>query len=102
MFFLAETPIFIVFSAKMQILKKHKKEKDTICEHNCANCSCLSVLFSAFFIFPVFFFQFPFFVEDVFLDWFPKIKKNTKKSKQNQKQEEKEGKLCKAKTNETL
>ena len=25
--FLAETPIFIVFSAKMQNLKKHKKEK---------------------------------------------------------------------------
>ena len=26
-FFVAETPIFIVFSAKMQNLKKHKKEK---------------------------------------------------------------------------
>ena len=26
-FCLAETPIFIVFSAKMQNLKKHKKEK---------------------------------------------------------------------------
>ena len=27
LFFGAETPIFIVFSAKMQNLKKHKKEK---------------------------------------------------------------------------
>ena len=32
----------------MQISKKHKNEKDTICEHTCANCSCQSVLFSAF------------------------------------------------------
>ena len=56
-----ETPIFIVFSAKMQKLKKHKQEKkNTICENNCANCSCQNVrFFSAFFIFAVF--QFPFF-----------------------------------------
>ena len=38
----------------MQNLKKHKTEKDTICEHTCANCSCPSVLFSAFFIFVLF------------------------------------------------
>ena len=55
-FFFAETPIFIVFSANNAKLKEtQKKKKDTICEHNCANCSCASVLFSAFFIFAVFF-----------------------------------------------
>ena len=38
----------------MQNLKKHKKrKKDTICEHNRANCSCQNVRFSAFFIFAV-------------------------------------------------
>ena len=46
---LAETPIFIVFSANMQNSKKHKKEKDTICEHSCANCLVkMSVFFLHF------------------------------------------------------
>ena len=95
-------PYFIVFSAKIQNLKKHKKgKKHTICEHNCANCSCSSVLFSAFFIFAVFF-QFPFFWRCFCL--VSQNQKNTKKnqSKQNKKQEQKEDKRCKTKTNERL
>ena len=46
----AETPIFIVFSAKNAKLKETQKtKKDTICEHTCANCSCQNVrFFSAF------------------------------------------------------
>ena len=43
--FFAETPVFIVFSAKLQNLMKHKKETktSTICEQTCANCSCQKV-----------------------------------------------------------
>ena len=81
----------------MQNLKKHKKY--TICEHNCVNCSCQNVCFSAFFIFAGF--SISMFFRDVF-DWFPKIKKYKKQSKQNKKQEQKEDKICKAKTNEML
>ena len=44
--FSSETQIFVVFSAKLQNWKKHKKEKNyTICEHICANCSCQNVRF---------------------------------------------------------
>ena len=54
-FFLAETPIFIVFSAKNAKFKEtQKRKKDTICEHFCANCFCQNVLFCAFFIFGFF------------------------------------------------
>ena len=89
-------PYFKVFSAKMQHLKKHKKKKDTICEHNCANCSCPNVLFSAFFIFAVF----PISIfRDVF-DRFPKTKNNKKPKQAKKKQQQKEDKRCKAKTNE--
>ena len=55
-FFLAETPIFIVFSAKHAKFKEtQKRKKDTICEHTCANCSCQNVLFLCIFHFWVFF-----------------------------------------------
>ena len=78
-FFLAETPIFIVFSAKNAKFKEtQKKKKDTICEHNCANCSCENVLFFVHFSF-LLFFQYPFFLM-MFLNGFPKSK-NTKKNK---------------------
>ena len=51
----AETPIFIVFSAKHAKFKEtQKRKKDSICEHTCANCSCQNVLF--FCIFHFFFF----------------------------------------------
>ena len=54
-FFLAETPIFIVFSAKHAKFKEtQKRKKDSICEHTCANCSCQNALFCAFFIFGFF------------------------------------------------
>ena len=54
-------PLFIVFSANLQILKKHKKEKNTICEHTCANCSCQNVPF--FYIFHLGFSEFQMFGE---------------------------------------
>ena len=84
------TPICIVFSAKMQNLEKHKfdkkKKKDTICEHNCANCSCQNVRFVFFLHFSVLLFLlFPFLSEIVF-DRFPKIQKyksNKNKKKNN-------------------
>ena len=48
----AETPIFIVFSAKNAKLKETQKtKKDTICEHTCANCSCQNVRFFCIFDF---------------------------------------------------
>ena len=51
-FFLAETPIFIVFSAKNAKLKEtQKRNKDTICEHNCANSFCQNVRFLCIFHF---------------------------------------------------
>ena len=51
----AETPIFIVFSAKNAKFKEtQKRKKDTICEHTCANCSCQNVLFLCIFHFWVF------------------------------------------------
>ena len=51
-FFWAETPIFIVFSAKNAKFKEtQKRKKDTICEHTCANCSCQNVLFLCIFHF---------------------------------------------------
>ena len=70
----AETPIFIVFSAKNAKLKETQKtKKDTICEHTCANCSCQNVrFFSAFLIFAVF--GISMFFRDVF-DRFPKFEK---------------------------
>ena len=49
LFFLAETPMFIVFSAKNAKFKEtQKRKKDTSCEHTCANCSCQNVLFVHF------------------------------------------------------
>ena len=60
-FLLAETPIFIVFSAKNAKFKEtQKRKKDTICKHTCANCSCQNVLFLCIFHFWVFL-QFPIF-----------------------------------------
>ena len=97
----AETPILIVFSAKNAKFKEtQKNKKDTICEHNCANCSCQSALFFCIFHFCCFL-NFRFL--KMFLFGFPKsthTKKN--QSKQNKKQEQTEDKRCKAKTNEIL
>ena len=82
-FVLAETPIFIVFSAKNTKFKEtQKKKKHTICEHNCANCSCSSVLFFCIFHFCCF--SISVFFEDVFV-WFPKIKKYKKPKQAKQK-----------------
>ena len=84
-----------MFSAKNAKFKETQKEKkDTICEHNCANCSCQSVRFFLHFLIFAVFFQFPFFFEDVFV-WFPKSK-NTKnkasKTKNNNKRKTKDAK----------
>ena len=58
----------------MQDLKKHKKKKKkTICEHNCANCSCQNVRFFFLHFSFLLFWEFPFF-RDIF-DKFPKVKK---------------------------
>ena len=94
---LAETSIFIVFSAKHAKLKETPKN-NTICEHNCANCSCQNVRF--FFCIFHFCCFFNFHISEMFLIGFPKSKKNL--SKQNKKQEQKVDKRCKAKTNEIL
>ena len=72
-YFLAEAPIFIVFSAKMQNLNKHKKENTLF-----VNTPVLTVLvkmsaFSAFFIFAIL--EFPCFSE-MFLIGFQKLKNN--------------------------
>ena len=53
--FLAETPIFIVFSAKIQNLKKHQKRKNTLFVNTIVLTALVQVsFFSAFFIFAVF------------------------------------------------
>ena len=64
-FFGAETPIFIVFSAKMQNLKKHKKEKKTLFVSTPVLTALVKISFScAFFIFG--FFAISKFFRDVF------------------------------------
>ena len=75
LFFLAEIPIFIVFSAKMQNLKKHKKEKHTLFVSTPVLTALvkMSVFFFLHFSF-LFFLQFPIFSE-MFFDRFQKIKK---------------------------
>ena len=93
-FFWAETPIFIVFSAKNAKLKEtQKRKKDTICEHNCANSSCQNVRF--FFFFCIFHFccfsNFHFF-RDVF-DRFPKIKKQQNSKARRTKKQQPENKM---------
>ena len=96
-FFLAETPIFIVFSAKNAKLKEtQKRNKDTICEHNCANSFCQNVRFCAFFIFAVF----PVSIfSEMFFDWFPKIKKQqNSKARRTKKQQQPENKMQSKKT----
>ena len=97
-FFWAETPIFIVFSAKHAKLKEtQKRNKDTICEHNCANSFCQNVLFLCIFHFCCFF-QFPFFSE-MFFDRFPKIKKQqNSKARRTKKQQQPENKMQSKKT----
>ena len=68
-----------MFSAKNAKFKEtQKRKKDTICEHNCANCFCQNVRFFCIFIFAVF--QYPF-LSEMFFDWFPKIEKYKKKTK---------------------
>ena len=76
-FFGGETSIFIVFSAKMQNLQKHKKGKKTLFV-NTTNRNALvkmSVLFSAFFSFAVF----PISIfSEIFLTGFQKSRQTTK------------------------
>ena len=83
-FFLAETPIFIVFSAKKYKFKETQKRKNTLFVNTIVLTALVQVsFFSAFFIFAVFF-QFSVFFEDVFV-WFPKIKKIKKPKQAKQK-----------------
>ena len=81
----------------MQNLNKHNKEKKTLFVNTIVLIALvrMSVFFSVFFIFAVFF-QFPFF-QRCFWIGFPKSKNTKKQSKQNKKQEQKEDKRCKAK-----
>ena len=52
---------YCVFQQKNAKNKEtQKKKKDTVCEHNCANCSCPNVRFFLHFSF-LLFLQFPFF-----------------------------------------
>ena len=88
----AEAPIFIVFSANNAKLKEtQKRNKDTICEHNCANSFCQNVRFSAVFIFavcPISIFS------EMFFDRFPKIKKQqNSKARRTKKQQQPENKM---------
>ena len=100
LFFFGWNPYFYsVFSKKYKIKETQKNKKHTICEHNCANCSCSSVLFSAFVIFAVFSISI---CLKMFLFGFPKSKNTKNQRKQNKKQEQKDDKRCKAKTNERL
>ena len=73
----AEAPIFIVFSAQQcEIFKEtQQRKKDTICEHNCANCSCQNVRICLHFSF-LLFLEFPF-----FRDVFDEVSKNQKITK---------------------
>ena len=80
----AETPIFIVFSAKNAKLKETQKtKKDTICEHTCANCSCQNVRFFLHFWF-LLFLEFPCFSE-MFLIGFQNSKNHKIWKQQKQK-----------------
>ena len=96
--FWLKPPIFIVFSAKNA--KFQEKKKDTICEHNCANCSCQNVrFFSAFFIFANFGISI---YSEMFLIGFPKSKnyKIPKQEKENKNNNKKT--RCKTETNQIL
>ena len=103
-FVFAETPIFIVFSTKNAKLKDtQKRNKDTICEHNCANSFCQNV---RFFCFCIFHFccvsNVHFFIRDV-LWQVSKNQKNNKIAKQEeQKNNNNQKTRCKAKRNEML
>ena len=75
-FFLAETPIFIVFSAKNAKFKETQKRKKTLFVNTIVLTALVQVsFFSAFFIFAVF--TISVFLK-MFLVWFPKIKKYKK------------------------
>ena len=97
----AETPIFIVFSAKNAKFKETQKKKKTLFVNTIVLTALvkMSVFFSAFFIFAVFSIS-------IFQRCFWLVSQNQKiqkkQSKQNKKQEQKEDKRCKAKTNEIL
>ena len=99
--FWAETPIFIVFSAKMQNWKKHKKETKTLF----VNTTVLTafVKMSVFFLHFSFllFFQFPFF-QRCFLTGFQKSKNNKIAKQEEQKNNNNQKTRCKAKRNEML
>ena len=95
----AETPICIVLSAK-HAKNEETQKKDTICEHNCANCSCQNVRF----FFCIFHFccfcNFHFFSE-MFLTDFQKSKHNKIGKQEEQKNNNNKKTRCKAKINPT-
>ena len=82
-FFLAETPMFIVFSAKNAKFKETQKRKNTLFVNTIVLTALVQVSFFLHFSF-LLFFSFHFFVEDVFV-WFPKIKKYKKPKQAKQK-----------------
>ena len=54
-------PILQCFQQSMQILKKDKNKRKTICEHTCANRSCQNFLFCFLHFSFCFFLQYPHF-----------------------------------------
>ena len=99
--FLAETPIFIVFSAKNTKFKETQKRKNTLFVNTIVLTALVQVSFFLHFSF-LLFFSISVFFEDVFVWFSPNQKIQKKQSKQNKKQEPKEDKICKAKPNERL
>ena len=102
-FFLAETPIFIVFSAKNAKFKETQKRKKTLFVHTIVLTGLVQVsFFAAFFIFAVF--SISVFFEDVFV-WFPKIKKykktNQAKPKNKNKRKTKDAKQKQMQNNDS-
>ena len=96
---MAETPIFIVFSAKMQNLKKHKKEKKTLFVSTPVLTALVKMsFFCAFFIFG--FFAISNFSE-MFFDRWPKFKKLQNMKATKTKNNKKKKTRYKAKINQT-
>ena len=102
---LAETPMFIVLSAKHAKFKENtKKEKKTLFVNTIVLIALVKMsvffFFSAFFIF-AFFWNFHLFSE-MFFDWFPKIKNNSIPKQETENKNNNKKTRCKTKTNQIL
>ena len=84
LFFGCNPYLYSVFSKKAKFKETQERKNDTICEHNCANCSCQNVRFFLHFSF-LLFGNFHFF-QRCFLMGFRKLKKKKNKIPKQQKQ----------------